>query len=147
MLASALYSDLVRQIVNALFLQNGEVLLARRSPHRSTYAGLWSFPGGHQEPGETLEDALVREVKEEVGVIPTSFIFLLTLADPNAPQDDPATYHMYSITGWRGGRPVLMGDEHTELRWFTIDAAVALPDLALDEYRALFRGLISKPPC
>ena len=131
----------MRQIVNALFLQNGEVLLVRRSPHRRSYAGLWSFPGGHQEPGETLEDALIREVREEVGVIPACFVFLLSLADPNAPEDDPATYHMYSITDWKGGEPVLIGNEHTELKWFTIDGAVALPGLALDEYRAVLRGL------
>jgi 8-oxo-dGTP diphosphatase len=137
----------VRQIVNALFLQNGEVLLARRSPHRRTYAGLWSFPGGHLEPGETLEDALVREVREEVGVIPTCFVFLLSLADPNASEDDPATYYMYSITDWKGGEPVHIGDEHTELRWFTIDAAVALSDLALQEYRAILRGLIGHSFC
>jgi 8-oxo-dGTP diphosphatase len=37
----------MRNIVNALFLRNGKVLLARRSHHRSTYPDLWSFPGDH----------------------------------------------------------------------------------------------------
>src|SRR5262249_27719185 len=92
--------------------------LARRSPHRRAYGGLWSFPGGHQEPGETLAEALVREVREEIGVIPTRFAFLVSLADPNASEGDPATYHMYSITAWTGGEPVLVGDEHSEIRWF-----------------------------
>jgi 8-oxo-dGTP diphosphatase len=135
----------VRHIVNALFLQNGRVLLARRSPQRSSYGGLWSFPGGHQEPGETLTDTLIREAREEVGVIPTCFFFLTLLADPNTSEDDPATYHMYSVTGWQGGDPILLGDEHSEIGWFTVEAAVVLPDLALHEYRALLRGLISKP--
>jgi 8-oxo-dGTP diphosphatase len=49
----------MRTIVNALFVRDGMVLLARRSPHRSTYPGLWSFPGGHVEQGETLAEALV----------------------------------------------------------------------------------------
>ena len=35
----------------------------------------------------------------------------------------------------------MIGDEHTELSWFTLETAVALPDLALEEYRALFRKL------
>ena len=136
----------MRHIVNALFLRNGEVLLARRGSHRTIHGGLWSFPGGHQEPGETLPDALIREVREEVGVSPTRFVFLVSLADPNASEAGLATYHMYSISDWDGGEPALVGNEHSELRWFTLEAATALPDLASDEYRALLRGLLSTPP-
>src|SRR5436190_8776587 len=66
----------MRNIVNALFVRDGAVLLVRRSPHRSTYPGFWSFPGGHVEPGESLAEALVREVREEVGVVPTRIDFL-----------------------------------------------------------------------
>jgi 8-oxo-dGTP diphosphatase len=125
----------MRNIVNA-FIRDGAVLLTRRSPHRSVYPGLWSFPGGHvEEPHETLVEALVREVREEVGVVPISFSFLVSIADPNASDVDPTTYHMYSVTAWKGGEPTLLGDEHTELQWFPLATAIALPDLALDEYR------------
>ena len=133
----------MREIVNALFFQNGKVLLARRSPHRSTYADLWSFPGGHQEPGETLTEALIREVREEVGVTPTAFAFLRLISDPNTADGDSATYYMYAVTAWDGGEPTLIGDEPTELRWFKVDAAVHLSDLALDEYRSVFRDIMS----
>jgi 8-oxo-dGTP pyrophosphatase MutT (NUDIX family) len=50
----------LRHSVNALFVRGGKVLLARRRPYRAAYAGLWSFPGGHQEAGETLAEALLR---------------------------------------------------------------------------------------
>src|ERR1700726_4811085 len=76
----------VRSIVNALFIRDGMVLLARRSPHRTTYPALWSFPGGHVEQDESLTDALIRELREEVGVVPTSFSFLTTITDPHAPE-------------------------------------------------------------
>jgi 8-oxo-dGTP diphosphatase len=111
-------------------------------PHRATYPGLWSFPGGHQEQHETLAEALVREVQEEVAVTPTSFDLLGTLPDPNTSETDPATYHMYAVRAWDGGEPVLSGDEHTELRWLTLASASALPDLALEEYRPIFHRMI-----
>ena len=51
----------------ALVDRDGRVLIARRPPEKSM-AGLWEFPGGKIEPGETPEAALVREVQEELGI-------------------------------------------------------------------------------
>lgn len=51
----------------ALIDAEGRVLLARRPPGKSM-AGLWEFPGGKVDPGETPEAALVRELKEELGI-------------------------------------------------------------------------------
>ena len=135
----------MRTIVNALLARNGAVLLARRSAHRAAYPGLWSFPGGHVEPGETLEAALAREIGEEIGVVPTAFRPLSTIADPNATRADPVTYHVYAVEAWSGGEPSLLGDEHSELRWFGWQAASSLPDLALGEYRHVFRKAFSLP--
>ena len=51
----------------ALIDQEGRVLLAQR-PEGKSLAGLWEFPGGKVEPGETPEQALIRELKEELGI-------------------------------------------------------------------------------
>lgn len=54
-------------VAAALVDADGRVLLQQRSPHRQM-AGLWEFPGGKVEPGELPEAALIRELKEELGI-------------------------------------------------------------------------------
>lgn len=51
----------------ALIDRDGRVLLAQR-PEGKAMAGLWEFPGGKVEPGETPEAALIRELQEELGI-------------------------------------------------------------------------------
>jgi 8-oxo-dGTP diphosphatase len=51
----------------ALVDADGRVLIAQRPPGK-TLAGLWEFPGGKVEPGETPEEALIRELQEELGI-------------------------------------------------------------------------------
>jgi len=51
----------------ALIDREGRVLLAQR-PEGKSMAGLWEFPGGKVEPGETPEAALIRELHEELGI-------------------------------------------------------------------------------
>lgn len=51
----------------ALIDPEGRVLLAQR-PEGKSLAGLWEFPGGKVEPGESPETALIRELKEELGI-------------------------------------------------------------------------------
>ena len=51
----------------ALIDVDGRVLIAQR-PEGKKMAGLWEFPGGKVDPGETPEAALIRELKEELGI-------------------------------------------------------------------------------
>ncbi len=51
----------------ALIDTDGRILLAQR-PEGKTLAGLWEFPGGKVEPGETPEACLIREMEEELGI-------------------------------------------------------------------------------
>jgi len=129
----------VPDIVNAVMLREHCVLLAKRSAGRRTYPGLWSFPGGHVEQGEDLDQALRRELGEEIGIVPTRYRALATLPDPNTPG---VTYHPFAVTAWQG-EPRILDDEHSELAWVGLDAAVRLPDLALESYRPMFAGLAS----
>ena len=53
---------------------------------------------------------------------------------------EEVAFHVFRVDAWTGD-PVLADDEHTVLRWFTVEEAAALPDLAAGEYAALFRSL------
>jgi 8-oxo-dGTP diphosphatase len=55
------------RVVAAVLVREGCVLAARRGPGRKQ-AGLWELPGGKVEPGETDQQALVRELDEELGI-------------------------------------------------------------------------------
>ena len=59
--------DMLLVVAAALIDRDGRVLVQQRSAHRSM-AGLWEFPGGKVESGETPEAALVRELHEELGI-------------------------------------------------------------------------------
>ncbi len=53
------------RVVCAIFIKDGKVFAAQRD--YGEFKGLWEFPGGKIEPGETPEQAIVREIKEELG--------------------------------------------------------------------------------
>ncbi len=60
-------NEIIEVVAAVLTRPNGEVLLASR-PAGKVYAGYWEFPGGKVEAGESLEHALARELKEELGI-------------------------------------------------------------------------------
>ena len=113
------------------------MLLGWRGPQRSSFPSCWDVIGGHVERGETLEQALLREVEEEVGVTPTRYARLAS-----ADVDAALRLTVYRVDAWHGGEPALRGDEHTQLQWFPFGAACELTDLASPHYRTLFRGLV-----
>jgi mutator protein MutT len=55
------------EVSAALLFRNAKVLITQR-PADSHLGGLWEFPGGKREPGETFEQCLVRELREELGI-------------------------------------------------------------------------------
>jgi 8-oxo-dGTP diphosphatase len=64
---SAPESRSVRYVVAALILRGNEVLICQRRPDQAM-ALKWEFPGGKMEPGESPEQALIRELEEELGI-------------------------------------------------------------------------------
>lgn len=132
----------MHNIVNALLLREDKVLLARRSRHRKAYPDRWSFPGRHVERHETLDQALCREVAEELGIVPLDYKPIFQILDRNVTAE-LICYHLYAVTKW-DGEPTILDEEHSEIRWFSLREASSQIDLALEQYRPVFAGLMRK---
>ena len=133
-------------VAAALIDMAGRVLVAQRPPGKSL-AGLWEFPGGKIEPGETPEAALVRELAEELGVaVAPGDLAPLAFVSHAYPD-----FHlvMLAFTGrrWTGVPDGLHGQP---LRWASIDALAELPmppaDAPILAALANNRGLGPKAP-
>jgi len=109
-------------VVGAAILAEGRLLAAqRRTPPE--LAGLWEFPGGKVEPGETPEAALVRECDEELGVAIEVGALLGVIDVP------VGTLRVYRA-GLLRGEPV--AHEHAALRWLTADELFDVPWIPVD---------------
>lgn len=92
---------MVLVVACALIDADGRVLLAQR-PEGKSMAGLWEFPGGKVEPGESPETALIRELEEELGVSThESCLAPLTFAS-HAYEDFHLLMPLYVCRKWEG---------------------------------------------
>jgi len=97
----------------ALIDTDGRVLLAQR-PEGKSMAGLWEFPGGKVEPGETPEAALIRELHEELGIETwDSCLAPLTFAS-HGYQDFHLLMPLFACRKWQG---VPRARENQVLKW------------------------------
>ena len=97
----------------ALIVRDGRVLLARR-PEGKSMAGLWEFPGGKIEDGESPEDCLVRELHEELGIATwNSCLAPLTFASHRY-DDFHLLMPLFACRKWEG---IPVAQEGQELAW------------------------------
>ena len=113
--------------VAAAIIRQGPYFLAAQRPLDGPYGGQWEFPGGKLEAGESPQDALVRELKEEVNIAPLDFKHAFDL-DHIYPEFK-VTLHVFVVTAFSGHLAAL--DEQT-LAWLLPVEAGKLPFLAAD---------------
>lgn len=103
-------------VAAALLDADGRILIAQR-PEGKQMAGLWEFPGGKMQDGETPEGALVRELQEELGIdVCTGCLHPITFASHHYEK-----FHLlmplYVIRQWDGMPDAV---EHSDIRWVRV---------------------------
>jgi len=111
---------MARFAINVLENSAGEILLLKRRGDKKLGGGLWGFPAGHIEAGETPEQCAWRELREEIGDD-----FHTELLQRYGPVHDTWYGGIYEVhlfhRRWLDGT-VLMNDEHTDYAWVSREA-------------------------
>ncbi len=115
--------------VDGVLIKNKKVLLIKRK--KEPFKGKWALPGGFVEYGERVEDAIIREFEEEVGMKAKIKKLIGVYSDPDR---DPRG-HVISIVFWleAEGEPKA-GDDAMEAKFFNLND---LPPLAFDHKKIL----------
>ena len=112
--------------VSAAVIRDGDKILAAERGY-GEYRGFWEFPGGKREDGESGEDAIIREIKEELGVTIETDGFIATIEhdypDFHLIMD---CYYAHVVEG------VIKANEHMALRWISVDEIESLEWLPAD---------------
>jgi 8-oxo-dGTP diphosphatase len=109
-------------VAAALMDADGRVLVAQR-PSGKHHAGLWEFPGGKVEQDEDPRGALIRELREELGIVVEA-----SALEPVAFSESAGTRRLvlllYRCRCWKGEPRAL---DHAAIRWIAPDALAGLP--------------------
>ena len=114
------------QVVAALICRDGEVFATQRG--YGDYKDWWEFPGGKVEPGETPEEALRREIREELDTEIEVGDYLMTIEYDYPDFHLSMRCYLCTITE---GYPVLL--EHEAARWLTADTLDTVSWLPADQ--------------
>lgn len=113
--------------VGAVIVRNHTLFLSKRGKESRNERGLWEFPGGSVRFGETLEDAIVREMHEEYGIT-VRVTKLLGVCSHILPHEHQHWVSPTYICGITKGEPVIKEPRKCdEIGWFTLQEMKNLP--------------------
>ena len=102
----------------AIFKKDSKILLEKRREDEDNYAGFWALPGGHKKEEETPEEALVREMKEELNVTVKKFKFIGKFEDRDPTSKKMYTHHSFLCEEWEG--EIKQTTEQEKIEWIKI---------------------------
>ena len=111
-------SNIVEVAAAVMLRADGREFLLAQRPEGKVYAGYWEFPGGKLEVGETVREALIRELQEELGITVTACSPWLTrvFTYPHA----TVRLHFWRVTDWDGEIGITAPLEHSAVDWLPI---------------------------
>lgn len=128
-----------------ILLSGNKILLGKRRADLEFYPDVWDIFGGHVENNETVEQTLLRELTEELGVTPININPIGVVHQHEPSRNEDYEYHLYVVTKWSGTPENIADEEHSEVHWVGIADALHLK-LADPKYREIFESLAVNPP-
>jgi len=126
--------DIIRTVGALLVDDQDRLLLGLRAPHKKVWPNHWDAIGGRLEAGETARQAMIREVREEIGVVPVVFHQLAEIAEPRPDLYGGSIATLFSVVAWTGGQPRNSSNEHVRIEWFNEEQLASLNSLAGYDY-------------
>jgi 8-oxo-dGTP pyrophosphatase MutT (NUDIX family) len=129
----------VQECIAFLLIKGNTVLAEKRKRTKKVLPGVIALPSGHMEEGESPEGALQREVREELGIVPTDRYYVCTLLHRS---QEFRKLHYFAIHHWEGA---MTKHEAEALVWVPFDEVETLDldvdRIALSEYLRLYQAL------
>lgn len=134
-------------MVAAALLRGDGLVLMQRRPEGAVHGGLWEFPGGKVEPGESPESSLLRELREELGIaVRTGDLRHVARAEEmqsGGAGARPIVIDLYIVAAWAGQPQCLPG---AMIDWFAPETlpSLAMPPLDYPLAEGLLRAIADK---
>lgn len=114
--------------VSVVVLRDGEFLLVQRA--REPGKGLWAFPGGRIDSGESAEMAARRELLEETGLVADALAPFDVIELPSLRDGKPVLYRLTVFIARAATGEPIAGDDAAATGWFAVEAMASLPATA-----------------
>lgn len=120
-----------------MLIQNEQLLVEKRRADKKLLPNAICIPGGHNDPNESAEQTLLRELKEELGLETDSYQFVCTLMHFS---QEVRKLHYFAVESWSGE---MVMEEAEELRWIDLNDLEALDidvdRIAVQEFKRVYR--------
>lgn len=101
-----------------LINENNEFLIMKRTHYKNDNSGdFWDIPGGSVDEGEDINDAIVREIREEVGIEVKERLKILKMNSSKGKNESYGIFVLYYLENFDMSQEIVLSEEHSEFKW------------------------------